>query len=282
MAQHPRLTWKLESITRDLRHVWNGNLIVYEKPVRNATYVLGVDVGQGRGKDRSVVQVLRVGTLKQRDAQVAEFASDTLQPKGFAEVIASIGRLYHGEESEALVIVERNTAGGGDLTLEDLRFRWDYGNLYAQKNLDSTTNIWSSTLGWHTGQTNRPKLILAAKEAIENGYVEINSPLLLAEMETFEGDSLIARAQAASGQFDDRVMAFSLAHWAAHEEEWLLGEDISRTRARLNPDSPTPLTMSGTSIENDSVARVDFQNTDASLDDYNDYGDGLAGQYGWN
>lgn len=280
MAQRPALRWSQQAPGRDIRHIWNGNLLVWEKPKNRAIYVIGVDVGQGRGKDRSVAQVLRVGDYTHSDAQVAEFASDTLQPKAFAEIIADLGRMYHGEETEALVIVERNTAGGGDLTLEDLRFRWDYTNLYAQKNLDSTTNVWSSTLGWHTGNTNRPKLMLAAKEAIENNEVLLHSPLLFDEMETFEGDGHIARAQAASGQHDDRVMSLALALWAAHEDEWMRGEDIARVRKRLT----TPITSDDLTAAQDqpqTTLRRDFQNSPSSVEDYNDYGDGIVGLYGW-
>jgi len=262
MNQRPNLRWRPTSMAHDLRHIWNGKLLVFEKPVLDATYVLGVDTAQGRGKDRSVIEVLRVGDLQRPDTQVAEYATDAKDPKQFAEVVAAVGRLYHGRDDEALAVIERNTAGGGDLTLEDLRFRWGYTHLYSQKNLDSLTGVWSTTLGWYTGGTSRPKLALAGQHAINEGYVQLHSPLLLEELETFEGDGTIARAQAASGQYDDRVMAFFLAHWGAHEDEWLSGADTQRARLTMSP----PPVDDSTHVR----PRQDFQNTDTTLDDYRD------------
>lgn len=251
----------------DPHHYWNGRLLVWEKPDSRALYCLGVDVAQGRGKDRSVIQVLRKGDTKRPDMQVAEYACDALGPRAFADAVAALGRYYHGEDEEALLVVERNTAGGGDLTLEDLRFRHNYSHLYAQKNLDSSSGIWAATLGWFTGGTSRPKLILALRDAITEGYIQVNSPLTLQEMETFEADTDLAKARARAGECDDRVIALALAYWGAHESDWLAGEDAHRVRT-----FDTPLTVAETSTDTtNSGPRKDFQNTAATTADYIEY-----------
>ena len=73
---------------------WNGRLVVYEDPIADANYVVGVDPSGGKGADRGVVQVLRVGDLTRADEQVAEFASDHHDPHDLAAVVALLGRLY--------------------------------------------------------------------------------------------------------------------------------------------------------------------------------------------
>lgn len=51
-------------------------------------------------------------------------------------------------------------------------------------------------------------------------------------MSRFEKDHLLAnaKAKAASGYHDDRVIAILIAFWAGHEEWWLSGEDIHDER----------------------------------------------------
>ena len=248
-----------------LTQYWNGRLHVWEKPALRAIYTLGVDTGQGRGKDRSVIQVLRKGDAQRPDTQVATYACDALSPREFAVVVASLGRYYHGEDDEALAVVERNSAGGGDLTLEELRFRHSYGHLYAQKNLDSATGIWQTNLGWFTGGTSRPKLILAFREAVCGGFIQLNCPNLRQEMEVFEGDVALANARAKAGEHDDRVMAMALAYWGAHESDWLSGEDAPRVR------TTDPLTVAEQPTDTTEKPRADFQNTAATTADYNEY-----------
>ena len=75
---------------------WNGRLLIYEFPQRDARYTIGVDSAGGVGADRSVVEVLKVGTDHYPTEQVAEFASDRHGPVELAEIAAAIGRMYSG------------------------------------------------------------------------------------------------------------------------------------------------------------------------------------------
>src|SRR5690242_16114480 len=93
---------------------WNGRLIMWDAPERSANYAIGVDVAEGVGRDRSVIEVVRIGDIKRPDEQVAEFASDYHDPIDLAPVVAELGRFYSGADGlEAIVIVEANGLGDG-------------------------------------------------------------------------------------------------------------------------------------------------------------------------
>jgi len=217
----------------DFDTYWNGRLLIYEEPNPSDTYVLGVDPAGGKGADRSVIQVIRVGDKRRPDEQVAEFASDYHGPHDLAPVAAVVGRLFgDGAGAEAFMVVECN-GEFGDSCLFDLRSRLSYGNLYIRKDYDKWRNLTSSKIGWWTTASSRPKLIARGHHALTNGDLIINSEPLLEELEDFQGDLHIAKAQARSGRHDDRVMALLMAYWGGHDNEWLAGEDIAAERHRL-------------------------------------------------
>jgi hypothetical protein len=212
---------------------WNGKLVVYEDPQPTDQYVIGVDPSGGKGADRSVIQVLRVGDINRPDEQVAEFASDHHGPHDLAPVAALVGRLYgDGSGGEALCIVEAN-GEYGDATLFDIRSRLGYGNLFVWKVYDRTKNLSSNRLGWWTTPSTRPKLVARGVHAVTHNDLIINSEELLNELEDFQSDHWMAKAQASSGRHDDRVMSMLMAYWAAHDNEWIAGQDIAAERNRL-------------------------------------------------
>lgn len=209
---------------------WNGQLLIWEAPEPGETYAIGVDPANGVGMDRSVCEVIKVGTINHPDIQVAEFACDWLSPVDFASVVATIGRFYRDSEgTEAFATVEVN-APCGDTMVSDLRMRLDYGNLFIWKQYDRINNLFTNKYGWWTNKTTRPKLIARGVHACMNGDLIINSPFLLDEMSDFERDGTLAAAKARSGTHDDRVMAILIGYWGAHDEEWLNGEDIAEER----------------------------------------------------
>lgn len=211
---------------------WNGRLLIWEEPMRGATYAMGVDPAGGVGRDRSVVEVIKVGTLQHPDIQVAEFACDFLTPIDFSAVINEIGKLYSDDEGlEAYCSVECNTEAGASVA-NDLRMRLDYSNLYIRKDYDKLTNQFLNKIGWWTTRTSRPQLLARGIHAFTYGDILINSDFLLAEMSDFRRDfiGVGTKAQAKVGSHDDRVMALLIGYWAAHDDEWMNGDDIAEER----------------------------------------------------
>lgn len=240
---------------------WNGRLLIWQPPELEAMYTLGVDPGQGKGEDRSVIQVIRNGDLQRPDEQVAEFASNFHGPVELAPVVAAVGRLYGGADGEALAVVECNTAGGGDTCQFDLRSRFGYSNLFVWKTYDKRSNLWTQRLGWWTTKQSRGKVVARGIHSIANGDLLVHSPFLLDEMEDFEGDLVLANAKAKFGRHDDRVMALLIGHWGAHDEEWLAGEDLSADRRRL-----TSAGRLREVAEEKSGEKPTWQNTDVTWD----------------
>lgn len=239
---------------------WNGRLIMWDPPERSANYAIGVDVAEGVGKDRSVIEVLRIGDIKRPDEQVAEFASDYHDPIDLAPVVAELGRFYSGADGlEAVVIVEAN--GLGDGVILALNTHLEYGNLFQWKVYDRTTKLETNRLGWWTNRTTRPKLIARGQHAIMKGDLVMHSPFLFNEWKTFQRDHYLARAAAMSGRHDDRVMAILMAHWAAHDAEWISGDDVAEQRRRLTAATGMMHTKAAeATAAGIQVGRVDYQN----------------------
>jgi hypothetical protein len=249
-------------------NAWNGRLLVYEDPDPTATYVVGVDPSGGKGADRSVIEVIRVGDKHRPDEQVAEFASDFHGPHDLAPVAAMVGRLYgDGAGGEALIIVECN-GEFGDSCLFDLRSRLAYGNLFIWKIYDKTKNLQTTRLGWWTTPSTRPKLIARGHHALVNGDLIINSEHLLDELEDFQGDLFMSKAQAISGRHDDRVMSFLMAYWAGHDNEWMAGFDMAAERKRLKAAGKMEQAH-----EEEASQKVSWQNTAVTYEEMMDQWD---------
>ena len=238
---------------------WNGRLLIWEAPRRNAHYALGVDPAEGVGADRSVCEVIKLGTLEYPDEQVAEFACDFMDPVDFASVVNTIGQFYTEDDgTEAFCTVECN-APCGDTMVNDLRSRWSYGNLFIKKEYDKRENLFTNKIGWWTNKTTRPKIIARGLHAFSYGDLIINSPFLLDEMGDFERDHFVAKAKASYGHHDDRIMALLIGYWGGHDDEWLSGEDIGEQRRLLSLAKYTQQEI----IEQQPIPgpkRPDFQN----------------------
>jgi hypothetical protein len=130
---------------------------------------------------------------------------------------------------------------------------------------DKAKVVVSQKLGWWTTAHNRRRLVVRGIHAFHNGDVVIHSPHLLSEMADFRPELRDAeRLSAESGKHDDRVMAFFMAYWGAHDDERIGGEDIARER-RL-------LTRSGKVRQTEAALggpRRDYQNTAVSLEQVN-------------
>src|SRR5690242_3341400 len=89
-------------------------LFIWEPPRRRGErrYVISADVADGLGLDRSVIEVIRCGTITEPMEQVAEFASDSVDPADLAFLIQVIGQYYTDHDGiEALAAIETNNHG---------------------------------------------------------------------------------------------------------------------------------------------------------------------------
>ena len=89
---------------------------IYEQPNINKKYIIGVDTALGGGHDYSVIQVVRIDSIKSLE-QVAIYRSNAIHPSDFAHVVVAISQYYR-----SMCIIENNADCGGILltTLHDV------------------------------------------------------------------------------------------------------------------------------------------------------------------
>lgn len=178
-----------------------GDVLVWEKPLKDFKYVIGVDASEGRGGDNAVIEVLNAHTGE----QVAEFASNYIPPDKLAYLAITLGKHYNN----ALIVPESNNHGHAVIQILKPR----YYNLYRRKVIDRITNETHEIIGWNTSGLNKPLLVDNLEEAVREQTTKINSEDLLKEMKIFvQTDEPNKHGYGAEGSGkDDRVMAYSFA-----------------------------------------------------------------------
>jgi hypothetical protein len=241
-----------------------GKILIWEWPKHGETYALATDNGDGKGEDRSVIQVLRKGSGAGRcDAQVAKFSSDEISGVDLWPWAFMLGTLYSvkrdGRLQQPMVIPETNREGGQRL-ITDLELR-GWKNFYEERTSSSTNRGHSATRrGWHTSPQNREDLILFGSKAIESEIVEINCPETISEMGSFIRHP-DGKKGAAKGRHDDHLMALFLAfHALYYGEARATGKDPTVERGRTIPEEALwPLAVdpaaSSVSMYIDSIVR---------------------------
>ena len=188
-------------------------LQIWERPRPDYTYVIGVDVAEGQGKDYSVAFVNKVGKMGEPDEQVALFRSNEIDPVGFSYPLAFLGRWYN----EALMSIEVNKY---DTTFSYVRNQLQYTNLYRWKHMDST-NILSNKWGWWTNMRSRPRIFQTAKHWLKAKMWVIHSRNFYEELRTIQKEEFDdATAGAARGFWDDEAIAGFIALYTSHDADW--------------------------------------------------------------
>lgn len=185
-------------------HSWGLAEVYKHHPNR---YAIGVDVGAGVRRDRSVIEVIDIYTLE----QVFEYVADNVAPDVLARKVIETGRHFNN----AFVTVETNNHGAVTLLklLEGFGKEGDpdylapypaYLLYMNDKTGDALLNY-----GYKTTARTKPILVGNLRKHLLEGFV-IHSPTLKDELSTFVEDENHKLA-AAEGCFDDRVMALAVA-----------------------------------------------------------------------
>ena len=277
----PKAIWEQQ----DEEEAFFDHLHIWEPPRPEHKYVLGVDVSNGVGLDRSVIEVLRVGTMKEPDEQVAQYISDTIDPIDLAYIIDPVGRFYKDPDGyEALAAIETN--GPGIATQGELQRHLGYSNFYVWQYEDSRDprRRYSSKIGWSTTWRTRPLMLTRFLKAISTvdpttGYpdLRINSPFTISELRDFYSDGPVYMAEAAPGAHDDSIIAISICSHVAQTLHFEDNEPLSETRRRMAEERARQA-----AADEQKVRPRDFQNTDATLSDMNeDMGVGDGAEWYW-
>jgi hypothetical protein len=168
----------------------HGRLLIFWPPVRERSYIVGVDpAGGGAEGDYAVAEVVECESAMQCAELRGHFT-----PAELAAGVAALAREYN----QALVAVERNNHGHG--VIAHLTTARGYANLYPSK----------AAPGWATTAVTRPSMLENFAAILTTAPELFWSRQLLEECRTFvrraDGSS-----RAASGAYDDCIFAMAIA-----------------------------------------------------------------------
>lgn len=253
--------------------------LIWEPPRKRGRhrYVLGVDVADGMGGDRSCIQVLRVQTLDEPAEQVAEYLSDSVEPAAMAYVVQALGEYYRDADGvEAKAAIEYTHHGLS--TIDTLHLHLQYQNLYRWEFLDAAdpNARFASVFGWHTTPRSRPVLVDKLRAALitidpVTGLPDLitHSPRLHDELQDFQTQGALWEAAAAKGAHDDTVMALAIANIVAWRMQAGESEPLEDRRRRKSEQ------QAALAAAQQQVAKVDYRNTPTSTEELERYGVGV-------
>lgn len=193
----------------------------WEPPRRGHAYVLGVDVSDGLGKDRAVVDVHRIATVQEPAEQVAQFVHDRITPSDLAYVVDAIGHHYTDDHGlEALAAIETNNHGLS--TQDTLQLHLGYRHFYRWEIADAAdpAKRFTPRIGWYTTVRTRPMILDKFFHAVTTldpvtGKADLilNSAITLEEMAWFQTEGELFQAEAAPGKTDDTILAGAIANY---------------------------------------------------------------------
>jgi len=192
----------------------NGKIV--EKGRNAHSYVMGVDLATGKGRDYSAIEVFDIDTME----QVAEMMVRCL-PTEFTKFIDRIGRWYN----TALAVVERNN--GGDIVIDLLKLEYCYPRLWRRKEVNDRPSAGNNhrqkplkvkAYGFSTQGNSKPtlnKYLMDYIRSDDSGYI-IKSDRLFKQLNTYvrKRDSSgkdTDKTEAESGNYDDLVISTGLA-----------------------------------------------------------------------
>jgi len=175
-----------------------GQVKVYKRPEENHSYVMTVDVAEGKGLDYSTFSVFDV-TDSERFEQVCVMRDNTLSPMLLPDICSKFGKLYN----TALIIVENNNQGS--MVCNELHYNLEYENMFM------TNSTKADGLGLR--MTKKTKAIGCArlKEIMEEGKLHVPDSITIQEMTTFVSKGVSWEAD--GGNHDDMVMNCVLFSW---------------------------------------------------------------------
>ena len=247
-----------------------NHLMIWEAPRRDQLYIMSVDVSEGIGQDRSVIDITRVATIQEPDEQVAQWVSDSTDPIDLAAVADAIGRLYKGSDGqEALAAVEANNHGLA--TLSEMQRHLGYTNFFIWRYEDKAdeSRQQSNSIGWYTTRRTRPIIITRYVKKVRTVDPEtqlpdykINSPITIEELRDFQTSTTIAEAEAAIGANDDAIMTGAIGVHVAQTLHYEHGEPLDERRRRLSEEKRRKTILSEA-----RQMRRDYINTDVTSDE---------------
>jgi hypothetical protein len=213
----------------------NAGLDVFEKPLKDHTYVLTADVSRGTSNDYSAFLVFDVSQMPYRI--VAKFRDNEIKPLLFPAKIYDVARAYN----QAFVLIEVNDIG--EQVASTMQFDLEYDNLImasmrgrAGQVLGGGFSGGRAQLGVRTTKAVKRIGCSNLKQMIEDDKLIIQDLQIISELSTFivKGQSF----EADDGCTDDLVACMFMFAWATDQTYFkeLTDMDIRQTMMREQQD----------------------------------------------
>jgi hypothetical protein len=234
-----------------------GKLLIWRDWEPGYIYANGIDTAYGIGKDRSVIETLRKGTLERNDEQVAEFASPAVNAADLAPIAYIVGSLYSSIENGYVKQCHQaiEVQANGEITQLQLRkMGWKEFHHWVRYDRRRINPKKADRLGWATVSWSRALLMSWCIKYLRDGWVDINSPWFVEEMQALVQDDYQQQLKAEYGEYDDRFMAFGIALVHLHMLESRMGtrmiaEERVALRAIDDEDAPPEVYSRGNQTE---------------------------------
>lgn len=209
---------------------WGGLLQIYENPIPNAKYILGVDPSKGISRDFSVIQVLKINNEKDVE-QVAVYRCNTNSPNDFVQIIIGVSEFYNNAE----MMVECNDIG--ELVCNML---WN------EYECDKLLNCDKKGLGIRSTKKTKLESNMVIREYLENGWLKIHDKRTIYELSRYtEIKPNVFKAE--NRGFDDTISALAFGLYYLKTDFFEGGdEEIKRVEGEFkidkvdNVDDDTP------------------------------------------
>jgi len=213
------LHYDQETLEPDFNETEDGPFLVWchrdsrDYPVATGQYVIGCDISAGLGgsySSNSVACVVDTVTGQ----QVAEFASNTLRPEAFADLVLAACKWFRN----AYLIWEMNGAPGGAFGRQVIERQ--YGNIYYREMDNRSYRKKTRNPGWFSSDKNKLAVLTQMSSAIQSGEYMVRSNRLLDECRQYVyKDGKVVHSRSVKTQDDsskgqshgDRVIAAALA-----------------------------------------------------------------------
>lgn len=221
------LSWKLVPLRETPREPeLQCYLRVWEPPRPGYRYTIGIDVGGGVGQNNTDFEVLRVGrNADDPDVQVAQLRSPWLNAAQAPPFALALGAWYgqHMSPVPEAYMAPETQISVGDLISSQLA-NDGYSNFHYMERYDlrKSPGHKSRRRGWATNAWSRPLMEQTLKNAVDLGWLSINSLDTAEELENQEAeetDSGKTKFDHAKGETDDSLIALGIAVFVSHDEE---------------------------------------------------------------
>lgn len=201
-------------------HIMPDGLHIYEHPVENHKYVLGVDVGKGVQGDNSVIQVLDLSVTPIQ--QVAVFGDNNLNPRKFGKYVVKVAKMYNN----AFIMLENNAEGYA--TAQTIWNEEEYDNL-----VDADTG--KKDIGIRATSKSKSRAVTTLKDLIEDRAINIVDSNTIYELGRFVEVSP-GRFAADDNGNDDYVTSLYWALYITTLEQYYDKEDFANIRVKQKED----------------------------------------------